>query len=435
MTTNNYLGGWSLTPLILFLVLFVGFGVVYVPAGETPMSPNVAIIPAIILGFLFRYKNVKENMNAFIAGVGHSNILTMCFIFLLSGAFSKVMLSVGGISSTVNFALTYIPSNFMLPGIFLVSSFISLAMGTSMGTVASMTPIAVGICETAGINLSIGIGAVIGGAMFGDNLSIISDTTIAAVQTQGCEMRDKFRMNLHIAIPAMLLTLFVLYLLSPNTISYEIHRPYDIVHILPYIAVLGLSLLGWHVYVILLVGIVLAGLIGFLTIPYSIFKFSAAIAQGFSSMQEILILSMLIGGLSELVKHHGGIRYLIDKILQFSHQFNRNDVPNKKVGELSISIMSSLADISTANNTVAILMAGEATHDIAKRYGIVNTRAASLLDIFSCVFQGILPYSAQVLLAGSIAHLAPTQLVGQVHYCYFLGISTLITIMWGLKQR
>lgn len=424
----------SLFPLLLFLGIFLTFGINSCNEGGVTLSPTVAILPAILLAFLWKPRAFNKNLDVFMQGVGHSNILLMCFVFLLSGAFSSVMASIGGITATVNFALYYIPPHFILPGVFIVSSFISLAMGTSMGTVASVTPIAVGICHTAGVDLPVGIGAVLSGAMFGDNLSIISDTTIAAVQTQGCEMKDKFRMNFFIALPAMMVSIFVLWMYPQTGVMAEV-LDFDFIKVMPYIMVLMLSLTGMHVYLILIVGIILGGIIGMIGADYASVQYTQAIYKGFTTMEEILILSMFIGGLSELIKHQGGMKFLIDKILLLSHKFNHNGKPNKKVGELSIAAMSSIADICTANNTVAILMAGEAGRDIAKRYDIYPTRSASLLDIFSCVFQGILPYSAQVLLAASISQLNPMDLIGKVHYCYFLAAATLITILFGWRQK
>lgn len=425
---------FSLLPLLLFLAIFVIFGIQSCEGGQLNLSPTVAILPAILLAFSWEPKAFSKNLDVFMAGVGHNNILLMCFVFLLSGAFSEVMASIGGIKATVNFALHYIPPHLILPGIFVVSSFISLAMGTSMGTIASVTPIAVGVCQTAGVDLTVGIGAVLSGAMFGDNLSIISDTTIAAVQTQGCEMKDKFRMNFFIALPAMIGAVAVLWA-YPQTNTLDNVLDFEFVKVLPYLLVLFLSLLGMHVYLILILGIIFGGLIGLVGADYTTIQYTKAIYKGFTTMEEILILSMFIGGLSELIKHQGGISYLIEKILSLSHKFNYDGKPNKKVGELSIAVMSSIADICTANNTVSILMAGEASRDIAKRYGIPATRSASLLDIFSCVFQGILPYSAQVLLAASISNLNPIDLIGKVHYCYFLGLSTLISIFLGWRQK
>jgi Na+/H+ antiporter NhaC len=424
----------SLFPLLLFLAIFVTFGIASCNGGKLTLSPTVAILPAILLSFMWKPRAFNKNLDVFMSGVGHNNILLMCFVFLLSGAFTSVMSSIGGITATVNFALYYIPQDFILPGVFIVSAFISLAMGTSMGTIASVTPIAVGICYKAGVALPIGIGAVLGGSMFGDNLSIISDTTIAAVQTQGCEMKDKFRMNFFIAMPAMMISIFILWM-YPQTGVIKTAIEFDFIKVLPYIFVLMLSLTGMHVYLILIAGTILGGIIGMFGADYSMVQYTQAIYKGFTTMEEILILSMFIGGLSELIKHQGGMAYLIEKILLLSHKFNYNGKPNKKIGELSIAAMSSIADICTANNTVSILMAGEAGRDIAKRYDIYPTRAASLLDIFACVFQGILPYSAQVLLAASISQVSPIDLIGKVHYCYLLGAAALITIIFGWRQK
>lgn len=431
---TSKLSGLSLLPLLLFLSIFVIFGIGSLNGPHLNFSPTVAILPAVFLAFLWEPKSFNKSLNIFMAGAGHNNILLMCFVFLFSGAFSSVMSSIGGITATVNFALYYIPSNFILPGIFIVSSFISLAMGTSMGTVASVAPIAVGICQATGADSTIGVGAVLSGAMFGDNLSIISDTTIAAVQTQGCEMKDKFKMNFLIAFPAMIGTVIVLstYIQNSSTLNYL--PEFDVIKVWPYIIVLMLSLLGMHVYLILIIGTVLAGIVGLAGVEYTVTDYTAAIYKGFTVMEEILILSMFIGGLSELIKHQGGIEYLIEKILLLSRKFNHKGQPNKKVGELSIATMSSVADICTANNTISILMVGEASRDIAKRYGISAARSASLLDIFACVFQGIIPYSAQVLLAAAVSSLNPVELIGKVHYCYFLAVSTLISILFYQKR-
>lgn len=423
----------SLLPIALFLVIFIMFGVLS-DSGRAPLSPTVAIIPAIILAFIWRPRNFKENLDVFMAGVGHNNILIMCFVFLFSGAFSQVMLSIGGIDASVNFALHYIPSGFVLPGIFIVSSFISLAMGTSMGTVAAVTPIAVGLCKSAGIPLPVGVGAVLSGAMFGDNLSIISDTTIAAVQTQGCEMKDKFKMNFIIAIPAMIASVLVLSMFQQPDSANHIGS-YNFLKVLPYVAVLLFSLLGFHVYLILLLGIVFGGVVGFYEGDYSVLDYTAAIYQGFGSMQEILVLSLFIGGLSELIKHQGGLALIIKKMLAFSTCLGGKKKQKKIVGELSISSLVSLADVCTANNTISILVMGEASRDIGKLYGIHPTRVASLLDIFSCVFQGILPYSAQVLLAASISGISPLSLIWNVHYCYFLGLAAIISILFRYPQK
>ncbi len=424
---------FSLLPLLLFLLVFVSCGIQTADGERLSLSPTVAILPAIFLAFLWEPRSFDQNLNVFMRGVGQNSILVMCFVFLLSGAFSSVMSSIDGITSTVNFALYYIPDGFILPGIFVVSAFISLAMGTSMGTLAAVTPIAVGISDVSGIEMLISVGAVLSGAMFGDNLSIISDTTIAAVQTQGCEMKDKFRMNFFIALPAMVLTVAVLWMYPQGEMPHNT-GDFNFIKVVPYLLVLMLSLLGMHVYFILIIGTLIGGMIGLISPDYSLIHYSKAIYKGFTIMEEILILSMFIGGLSELIKHQGGINYLIQKTLVFARRFNKNGRPNITVGELSIAAMSSIADICTANNTVSILMAGDASRSIAKEYDIPSTRTASLLDIFSCIFQGIIPYSAQILLASSVSGLGPMEIIGNVHYCYFLAVTTLISIFFGLKR-
>jgi Na+/H+ antiporter NhaC len=429
----------ALLPILCFLVLFVGGGLYFTIQNiDHPfyqISPTVAILPALVLAILVGKGTIIEKLDVFMEGVGHRNITTMCMIYLLAGAFTNSAEAIGGVQSTVNLALEFIPDGYILPGIFLITSFISLSIGTSMGTIAAISPIAIGLASAADLPLSLTMGAVIGGAMFGDNLSMISDTTIAAVQSQGCTMVGRFKFNVRLAIPAMVFTTLIL---ATTSIPHEtIHPqdPYHLLHVLPYLAILGLAILGYNVMVALMLGIMAVGIIGLATVSdYTMLIFAKSIYAGYASMQEILILSLLIGGLSHLTKQQGGIAYLIHLIEKISARFSRKQ-HSQRAGEFAISTIVSLADICTANNTVSIILTGEAAREIAKRNHVDPARSASMLDIFSCVFQGILPYSAQVLLAASIAKISPFSVIPYIHYSYILGGIAVLSIIFRYPRR
>nr|WP_067291982.1 Na+/H+ antiporter NhaC family protein [Marinobacterium profundum] len=422
----------ALLPLLLFLTLFIGSGLYY-QAQDTDfafyqISAPVAILPAIVLALLLGRGALNSRIDTFIKGVGDSTIITMCIIYLLAGAFASVAKAVGGVDATVNFGLSVVPESLVLPGLFVITAFVATSMGTSMGTIAAIAPVAVGLSEATDLPLTLTVGTVIGGAMFGDNLSIISDTTIAATRSQGCEMRDKFRLNFMIAVPAALVTLVVLYLQGSGG-SINAPQDYDLIKVLPYVAVLVLAVMGLNVMLVLLSGIVLAGLVGLIQIAdYSLARLSADIYAGYGSMQEILILSLLIGGLGALMKHQGGLEFLARQIDRLARGSQRRS------GEISIAASVVLANLATANNTVAIILSGSLARDIAQRHGVDPRRSASLMDIFSCVVQGLLPYGAQVLLAGSIAALSPLELIGSIYYCWLLGIAAIIAIIAGVPR-
>lgn len=428
----------ALLPLLLFLAMFIGSGIYYqnqaVEFAFYQISAPVAILPAILLAMLLAKGPLNDRIETFIKGIGNNTIITMVVIYLLAGGFASVAKAIGGVDATVNLGLSLIPDPLVLPGLFVISAFIATAMGTSMGTIAAMTPIAVGVADATGIEMALAAGTVIGGAMFGDNLSIISDTTIAATRTQGCEMRDKFRLNAKIAIPAAALAIALLFTMGG---SGEVSTTDDtsIMLVLPYIAVLVMALSGLNVMLVLFSGILFAGVVGMIQMPdYNVAQFSKDIYAGYTGMQEILILSMLIGGLGAMMKSQGGVEYIagvIDRLTRRKH----NHEPSPRSGEVSIGAAVALTNMATANNTVAIVLSGALAKDIASRYGVDPKRSASLMDIFSCVVQGFLPYGAQVLLAASIAKLSPLELVGSIYYCALLGIAAIISILLGRPQR
>jgi Na+/H+ antiporter NhaC len=422
----------ALLPLLLFLALFIGSGVYYQAANVDfafyQISAPVAILPAIVLALALGSGALNKRLETFINGVGDNTIITMCLIYLLAGAFASVAKAAGGVDATVNFGLSIIPSQFVLPGLFIITAFVATAMGTSMGTIGAIAPIALGLSEASDLSLPLCIGAVVGGAMFGDNLSIISDTTIAATRSQGCAMRDKFRMNFLIALPAAILTLLWLYIQGADATITQA-TDYEFMKVIPYIAVLVLAISGLNVLLVLFTGIILAGAVALLSVAdYSIAQYSKDIYAGYTGMQEILILSLLIGGLGALMKAQGGLEFLAQQIQRFTNK--RGDEPHTRAGEAAISVAVALTNVCTANNTVAIIISGGLAKDIADRQHVDPRRSACLLDIFSCVVQGLLPYGAQVLLAGSIAGLSPLLIIGNIHYSWLLGLVAIGTIIF-----
>lgn len=428
----------ALTPLLLFFAIFIGSGIYFSIQGAEyafyQVSASVAILPAIILAIIITRTPFQKALNIFLEGARDNNIIIMCLIYLLAGAFATVLHNIGGITSTVNFALNFVPSQATLPALFLIAALISTAMGTSMGTIAAIGPIGVGIANATGLSLPLTMGAIIGGAMFGDNLSMISDTTIAATQIQGCSIKEKFKSNIAIALPAMIVTVLVLSIMGiyqSETISLQI-GDYQVIHCLPYIVVLSLALLGTNVFVVLIMGILSAACVGIITIPsYGLVTLSKNIFDGYKSMTEILILSLLMGGLGELIKFNGGFALFTRTLDYFT--FSKEKV-STKMAEVAISTIASVSDICTANNTAAIILSGEATKEIATTHAIPPARAATLVDLFSCVFQGILPYSAQVLMAGSLASISPLAIIPHVHYCFLLGIAGLSAILFQFPR-
>jgi len=429
MSVQNKKNPMALIPLVVFLVLFLGTGIYFNVKGVDfafyQLPSPVAALVGIIIAFIIGRGGIDEKMGTFVKGVGESNIIIMCMIYLLAGGFSTVAKAMGGVDSTVNFGLSVIPASLILPGLFVIAAFVATAMGTSMGTIAAVAPIAVDMAAKAQLPLAVAVGAVVGGAMFGDNLSMISDTTIAATRTQGCAMRDKFAMNFKIALPAALATIIIMAIFGTGG-----HIPagleYNVLKILPYLAVLILALIGMNVFVVLILGTLLAGGIGLADGSFTFIGFTQKVYEGFGSMQEIFILSLLIGGLAALITKEGGIDYLLDVISR--------RIKSVKGAELGIGALVSVADICTANNTVAIVITGSMAKKISDENGVDPRRSASMLDIFSCVWQGIIPYGAQLLLAGSIAKISPVEIMPNLYYPYLLAIVTLAAIWMGFPK-
>lgn len=415
-------------PILLFVILFVGCGIYFtilgIPNAFYQISPISAILPAIALAWLLHRGTTKEKMNDLLDGIRHRDIITMCIIFLLAGAFSEVTKEIGAIESTVNFALQYIPSHFLLIGLFLVSAFVSTSIGTSMGTIATIAPIGFAISQQVGSSADLYLATVVGGAMFGDNISIISDTTIASVLSQEANMRKKLILNAKVAGIAAVITIIILGFSASNNPDI-IFRGYNFFLITPYLLLLLLALFGINVFVSISISITFAGVIGLLTQEtYSLIKFSQGINKGFSSMNEIMILSLMIGGLSGLSG-----RDFTTKLANSISNWIKDKNASSKAVQLVIAKLVSVFDILLANNTIAIIFTGEIARELSKRHKIPPHYTAAWLDIFSCVFQGIIPYGAQILLASAIAHISPLAIVPYVFYCYILGMVSIMYIL------
>ena len=419
--------GLALIPLLFFIVIYLGVGIVLnfkgVEMAFYQFPSVVAMTIAVILAFLMYHKTgIDNNFKLFARGAGDENIMTMLMIFLLAGAFSSVAGAMGGVSSTANLGLAVIPPRFIVPGIFVIAAFLSTATGTSMGTVGAIVPIAYQMAKTADLNMSFVVAAVLTGAMFGDNLSMISDTTIAATRTQGVELKDKFRTNAWISIPSALIALILMVIFSKGgTVTGNLD--YSLIKVVPYVLVLGLALLGLNVFAVLIIGILSAAAVGVGTGAIGLMEVAAKIWAGYQGMIEVFILSMFVGGLAELTKHYGGLKWIIDKTSKL--------FKGPKSASVGIAALTALTDAATANNTVAIIVTGEIAKEISEKYKIDPRRTASFLDIFSCIMQGFIPYGAQFLLIASLTKNAvnPTDMIPYNWYLIILGIMSIISVM------
>lgn len=420
----------SLLPFVVFLGLFLGTGIVLTLQGVDyafyQLPASIAIIPAIIFAFIVSKQKLNEQISTFISGVGNSNIITMCLIYLLAGAFASVAKATGSVETTVNLGLTLIPSAMLLPGLFIIAAFLSTAMGTAMGTIAAIAPIALGISELTDINKALLAGVVLSGAMFGDNLSIISDTTIAAARTQGAEMRDKFKTNFKLALPAALICLVLFFVLGEGA-HIPVTENSQWFGILPYLLILIMALAGVNVFVVLLTGIIAAALLGIVAADYSLSRLVTDINAGFASMQDIFILSLLIGGLSELIKQRGGIAALTRFISTLVHKVFRSN--NQQAASAGISFLAFTSNFFTANNTVSIILSGETAKNLAVENNISPPKSASLLDIFACISQGLIPYGAQALLLGASLSISPLSVVSFSIYPMVLMVVAVVMII------
>lgn len=412
----------SLLPLLLFVALFLGTGLYLQSQGVDyafyQLPGPVAIIPALVLAIWLYKAPLTESIDVLVRGAGNSNIITMCIIYLLAGAFATVAQATGGVDAVVNAGLSIVPAQFLLPGLFVISAIVATAMGTSMGTIGALAPIAVGLSTQAQLEPTLVAGVLLSGAIFGDNLSIISDTTIASTRTQGAEMKDKFRENLKIALPAALVTLALFAFLAQSQTEVTV-KDFSWTGVLPYAAILILAVAGMNVFAVLLLGIVLAALQGALVADYQLANLGKDIYKGFGSMQEIFLLSMLVGALGEFVKQQGGLQYLSSHVTALALKLK---LAGNKAQQLAIAALAFVSNLCIANNTVAIVVTGDVSKDIAQHHQIPPKRSASLLDVFACIAQGLVPYGAQALLLGASFGISPWDVVTHSYYCLILAV-------------
>ncbi|KPH70232.1 Na+/H+ antiporter NhaC family protein [Oceanobacillus caeni] len=417
---------WALIPFVVFLILFIGSGIITGDFYAFPVIVAIAISGAVALA-MNRKEPFARKVDIFCQGAGNLNVMLMVVIFLLAGAFSEAAEGMGAVDSTVNFALSFIPQNLLVAGLFIIACFISLSMGTSVGTIVALAPVGVGISEQTDLAMALVMAAIIGGSMFGDNLSFISDTTITAARTQGAEMKDKFKVNFWIVLPAAIVTCLILGVITMGETTSVEHVSYNWVKILPYVLVIIFALAGMNVFLVLASGIALTGAVGLADGSYHVMSFLQKIGEGMAGMYEIAFLAILIAGMVEVIKFNGGIDYLL-------HLVTRK-IKSKKSAELSIAGLVGLTDLSTANNTIAILIAGPLAKNIAEQYEIEPRKSASLLDIFACAIQGLLPYGAQFLAAASVARISPVSIMQYSFYPILIGVCGIIAILIGYPAK
>lgn len=416
----------ALLPIGVFLIIFIGAGILFHDFYTMPAI--VGFLIALTVAF-FQNRKVKfqEKVAIISKGIGEENIVTMCLIFLAAGAFSGSIKAAGGVESTVNLGLSIMPSSIAVVGLFIIGCFISISMGTSVGTITAMAPIGVGIAEKTGIPLPICMGAIVCGAMFGDNLSMISDTTIAAVRTQGCEMKDKFRENFFIVLPAAVITAVIFFIIARgNAGIIDDDLSFQIIKVIPYLVVLIGALIGINVFIVLITGTVLSLIVGVGTGAFAVSEMFQKMGDGITGMYDITVISIIVAAIVALVKEHGGIEYILNVI--------KKRINGERGGEFGISILALLVDCCTANNTVAIVMAGPIAKEISEEFKVSPKRSASLLDIFASVGQGMIPYGAQLLAAASLSGLTPIAIMPYLFYPIFMGVSAIGFILFRRRE-
>lgn len=433
---SNKKGLLALSPLFLLIVLIVAFTVYSVDAShkDTNLSLTVAfMISSIYAIAISGGMPIKSRVDTYSKGAGANNLMLMLWIYVLAGSFAASAKAMGAVDATVNLALSILPASMILPGLFLAACFISVSIGTSVGTVVALVPIAAGLAHSIDVNIGMMTAIIVGGAYFGDNLSFISDTTVVATQTQNCKMSDKFRVNSLIVVPAAVIVLAIYAVMGIG-----LQAPTDIpeveyVKVLPYLVVLVTAVAGMNVMAVLTMGTLLCGVIGVscqllgATGGYGLFGWFSAMGNGIIGMGELVIIAMMAGGMLEIIRENGGINYIIDKIT--AH------VSNKRGAELSIAALVSMVNVCTANNTVAILTVGNIAKKIGDKFGVDNRKAASILDTFSCTVQGLIPYGVQMLLAAGLANLSPMDILPYLYYPLAIGLAALFSILFRYPKR
>lgn len=427
---SNKKGLLALSPLILLIALiaiFTGYS-----AEESHKDTSLSLTVAFMISSIYAVAisggmPIRKRIDTYSRGAGANNLMLMLWIYVLAGAFAASAKAMGAVDATVNLALSLLPASMILPGLFLAACFISLSIGTSVGTIVALVPIAAGLAHSVDANLALTVAIIVGGAYFGDNLSFISDTTVVATQTQGCQMSDKFRVNALIVIPAAIIILIIYGILGAGTKAPTHIDAVQYMKVLPYIVVLVTAIAGMNVMAVLTLGSILCGIIGIIDGGYDIFGWFSAMGNGVIGMGELIIIAMMAGGMLEIIRENGGIDFIISKIT--AH------VNSKRGAELSIAALVSMVNICTANNTVAILTVGNISKKIGDKFGVDNRKAASILDTFSCTIQGLIPYGVQMLLAAGLSGLSPLDIIPYLYYPMAIGLAALFAILFRYPRR
>ena len=417
---------WALSPLLVFLCLYLVVSILVNDFYKVPITVAF-LVSSVYAVFITKGLSLSDRIMQYSKGAADKNIMLMIWIFVLAGAFAQSAKDIGAIEATVNMALELLPGNLLLAGFFLAACFISLSIGTSVGTIVALVPVIAGIAEKTDMNMAFMTAVVVGGAFFGDNLSFISDTTIAATRTQGCAMKDKFKVNFRIVLPAALCVLgYYIYRGFGMDVSHESYT-IEWVKVLPYLVVLLTAFMGLNVMAVLILGIMATGLVGLFTGSISFFDWFGSLGSGISGMGELIIISLMAGGMLELIRFNGGVDYIIEVLTR--------RISGKKGAEICIAALVSIANVCTANNTIAIITVGPLTNDIATKYGVDKRKSASILDTFSCVIQGIIPYGAQMLMAAKLASISPISIIEYLYYPLGILVMALFSIFarWPKK--
>ena len=425
-TSPKHKGGWwSLSPLAVFLCLYLITSLLVNDFYKVPITVAFLLSSCYAIA-ITRGLKLEQRVYQFSVGAGNKNILLMIWIFVLAGAFAQSAKQMGAIDATVNLTLHILPDNLLLAGIFIAACFISLSIGTSVGTIVALTPVAVGLAEKTGIDLPYMVAIVVGGSFFGDNLSFISDTTIASTKTQDCVMRDKFKVNFMIVVPAALIVLGIYIFQGLSLSAAPQIQEIEWIKVIPYLIVLGTAIAGMNVMSVLLLGIFSTGIIGLFT-GMGFFDWFGAMGTGITGMGELIIITLLAGGMLETIRDNGGIDFIIARLTRH--------VTGKRGAELSIAALVSVANLCTANNTIAIITTGPIAKDIAKRFHLDRRKTASILDTFSCLIQGIIPYGAQMLIAAGLAGISPLGIIGNLYYPFCMGACAILAILIRYPRR
>lgn len=419
-------GFLALSPLIVFVVLYLVLSLVAGDFSSVPLTVVFLISSVYAVATSTKF-SLKERIDIYGQGASTPNLLLMLWIYVLAGAFSQSAKGMGAIDTTVNLALNILPPSMILPGLFVTACFISISIGTSVGTVVTLVPIAAGIATQTNSNVALLTAVIVGGAYFGDNLSFISDTTVVATQTQGVRMKDKFKVNLMIVVPAVVVVLAVYAFMGFGMQAPTHVGQTDLLKVIPYLAVLVTAVCGLNVMAVLVLGIALCGIIGILGGSYDFYGWLNALGNGIVGMGELIIIAMMAGGMLEIIKVNGGIDYIIEKL--------SGRIRGKRGAEFSIAALVSLVNLCTANNTVAILTVGNIAKQISEKFGIDPRKTASILDTFSCTIQGIIPYGVQILLAAGLARVQPVDIIPYLYYPFAIGIAASLSILLRYPKR